>query len=124
MSKTKVYKLNSDTNKGFPRAPLFQTSWEGWKEKNISDTVPGGFTMCSRHAASPHQVLISREANSDNFHTYSADVALDLVQHCYRGQEAEIPFLGSPLQCSDPTWNVELWALLGILYPLQGSQIK
>lgn len=83
-------------------------------EKSISDTVPGGFTMCSMHTASPCYVLIPREANSDTFDTYSTDVAFGLVHHCYRGQEAERLF-GSPLRCSYPTWNLELWALLGIL---------
>lgn len=72
--------------------------------------------MCSTHAASARNVLIPREAKSGNSDTYSTDVALGLLQHCCRGQEAE-RLLGSPLRCSHPTWNLERWGLLGLLQP-------
>ena len=66
------------------------------------------------HAASACYVPIAREANSNNFDAYSTDVAFGLLQHCCRGQEAEI-LLGSPLRCSYPTCNLEHWRLLGLL---------
>lgn len=90
-----------------------ETSWEGGKEQRGFDTVLGGFTSCSTHAASACYAPIPREANSNNFDTYSTAVAFDLLQHCCRGQEAE-RLLRSPLQHSYPT-HQEHWGLLGLL---------
>lgn len=75
-----------------------------------------GFTTCSTHAVLACYAPIPREANSNHFDTSSAAVAFDLLQHCWRGQEAE-RLRGSPLQCSYPHHR-EHWGLLG---PLQAS---
>lgn len=91
-----------------------EISWEGGEEKSSSDKVPGGVTTCSMHAASASYVPIHREANSNNFDTYSTDVAFGLLQHCCRGQEAE-RLLGSPLRSSYPTCDLERWVLLKLL---------
>lgn len=89
-----------------------ETSWEGGKEESSSDTVLGGFTSCSMHAVSACYAIL-REANSNNFDTYSTAVAFDLLQHCCRRQEAE-RLLRSSLQRSYPTHR-EHWGLLGLL---------
>lgn len=67
----------------------------GWNEKSSPDAALGGFTTCSMHAVWACSVPIPREAKSDNFDTYSTDVAFSLLQHCWMGQKAEtswIPF--------------------------------
>lgn len=59
-----------------------QPSWEGGEDKSSSDTIPGGFPT-----ASACSVSMPRKASSDNFDTYSTDVAFVLFQHSWMGRQ-------------------------------------
>lgn len=99
MSKTEVYKLNSDTNKGFSCASVFQRHLGRAERRKMSLTQYLEALQCAACTLHHHAMSWYPGRQTDNSDTYSTDVAFDLVQHCYRGQEAE-RLLGSPLWCS------------------------